>query len=69
MYRHQKGMICVNLTVSSNARFGHQTAPDVSNLSDGLGSFSDARRKSLSVRYVPEAEVNLEILNGSLREI
>ena len=28
-----------------------------------FGSFSDARRKSLSVRYVPEAEVNLGFMN------
>jgi len=28
-----------------------------------LGSFSEARRKSLSVRFVPKAEVNLWILN------
>ena len=32
------------------------------------GSFSDARRKSLSVRYVPEAEVNQGDLNVSYWE-
>jgi hypothetical protein len=28
-----------------------------------LGSFSDARRKSLNDRFLPEAEVNLGVLN------
>jgi len=32
------------------------------------GSFSEAYRKSLSVRYVPEAEVDLSFLNVSYRE-
>jgi hypothetical protein len=32
------------------------------------GSFSDTRRKSLSVRIVPFAEVNPGILNGSYRK-
>ena len=32
-----------------------------------LGSFSDARRKSLNDRCVPEAEVNPGILNGRYR--
>jgi hypothetical protein len=31
-----------------------------------FGSFSDARRNSLSVRLVPEAEVNLLILNDRI---
>jgi hypothetical protein len=33
-----------------------------------LGSFSDARRKSLNDRFVPEAEVNLGILNVGFGE-
>ena len=33
------------------------------------GSFSDARRKSLSVRLVPEAEVDVDILNGRYRVV
>jgi hypothetical protein len=32
------------------------------------GSFSDARRNFLDVRSVPEAEVNLRILNVGYRE-
>jgi len=35
---------------------------------DRFGSFSDALRKSLSVRNVPFAEVNPGILNGSFGE-
>ncbi len=34
-------------------------------MSVSVGSFSDTRRKSLSVRNVPEAEVNPGVLNGS----
>ncbi len=51
-----------------NGYLGHEVALDISVPRVRFGSFSDAFRKSLSVRYVPEAEVNLRILDVSYRE-
>jgi hypothetical protein len=48
-----------------NISFGHEVALDNSVPSVGFGSVFAARRKLLSVRNVPEAEVNPGNLNVS----
>ncbi len=44
-------------------RFGHLAALDYLVLSVGFGSISESQGELLDVRYVPEAEVNLDNLN------
>ncbi len=46
-------------------QFEHEAALDFSVLSVGCGSISEAHRNFLGVRCVPEAELNLGILNVS----
>ncbi|MCZ6798359.1 MAG: hypothetical protein O7D36_10485, partial [Gammaproteobacteria bacterium] len=56
------------IAIVINISFEHEVALDISVPSVGFGSVFAARRKLLSVRFVPEAELNLRILNGSYRE-